>query len=100
MGIYIKGMDMPKCCIHCQFFAGNGCKITRRIFPDWMNVAARPDSCPLVEVKVPHGRLADISETASYNSRYDHFDDEHMVIAQLMLDDLPVIIEAEGETMV
>ena len=98
MGVYIKNMEMPDSCLRCPLFAGNGCKATKRIFPDWLNVAVRPDACPLVEVKSPHGRLADVSESASFDARYDHFDDEHMVAAQAMLDDLRTIIEAEGKT--
>lgn len=97
MGVYVKGMKMPDCCVLCPFFAGNGCNITRQIFPDWLNVASRPDSCPLVEVKALHGRLADVGESASFDARYDHFDDEHMVAAQAMLNDLPTIIGAEGK---
>lgn len=60
MGVYIKGMSVPKSCSECKFFHIENfqkwCCITDRedIFLD-----AIPDWCPLIEVKVPHGDLID-----------------------------------------
>ena len=59
MSVIVKGMDMPTGCLSCTLFAGNGCKATRRLFPDYLNVAVRPDTCPLVTIPSKHGRLID-----------------------------------------
>lgn len=97
MGVYVKGMEMPKSCYDCDIGV---CICNRYYDPNFdineAQIKRHPD-CPLVEVKAPHGRLADVSESASFDARYDHFDDEHMVVAQVMLDDLPTIIEADGK---
>lgn len=66
MGIYIKGMEMPKDCPMCPLAHWNkldrltGCEIVKRYIPDndteyWQS-DHRPEWCPLVEVP-PHGRL-------------------------------------------
>lgn len=102
MGVYIKGMEIPKKCSGCVMRVDDpdfgmccgvtGCDIDMVTF-----CSCKLSNCPLVEVKTPHGRLADVSEDATYDARYDHFDDHHMIVAQQMLDDLPTIIEAEGK---
>ena len=66
--ILIKGMEMPKNCGQCQFFAwslgvGQHCavdsEITFHATIDGMDVAyERNGNCPLVSVP-PHGRLID-----------------------------------------
>ena len=69
MGVYVKGMEMPKNCMGCRFHE-NGtidewemfCEITHdRVgnFDDkkW-NKEWKPKDCPLVELP-PHGRLID-----------------------------------------
>ncbi len=62
MGVYIKGMKMPKNCETCEYQTKGACFASgvnkgiitiRRIDKD------RPDWCPLVEVPVPHGDLID-----------------------------------------
>ena len=82
MSILIKGMEMPSDCAHC-FAAAIGydsplyssCKLYCRAvdkFADCATVVTeaktlgmlreyqgRPDWCPLVEIKTPHGRLID-----------------------------------------
>ena len=59
MSVLIKGMEMPKSCLHC--FCMRGCPAARRrqnkaepMFPR----TYRHDDCPLNEVP-PHGRLID-----------------------------------------
>ena len=59
MGVYIKGIVMPDCCLDCQLYNGYGCKATLQMFHPTTNVAVRVEGCPLVEVKTPHGRLID-----------------------------------------
>lgn len=48
MGVYIKGMDMPKNCGEC--FVGNRAICSKH--------------CPLTEVPEPHGRLIDADALA------------------------------------
>lgn len=50
MGVYIKGMDMPRHCGECGI---DWCNIWRRAETP---KEKRPPDCPLVEVP-PHGRL-------------------------------------------
>ena len=72
MGVYIKGMEMPKDCLHCCF--ASGCSYCEGyndrcafepddIKTDWdfahgVFPESIPDWCPLVPVQ-PHGRLVD-----------------------------------------
>ena len=63
MGVYIKDMEMPKCCAECVVLHDNGnwltCLITHEprgyMFPD---TEERMSNCPLIPVP-PHGRLID-----------------------------------------
>lgn len=66
MGVYIKGMEMPKDCPLCPLAHYNalqeftGCEITRWYFDsETMATSTRPSFCPLVEIPTPHGRLID-----------------------------------------
>jgi hypothetical protein len=61
MSVVIKGMDKPKNCFGCNFNMYDCyCKINHggidRDFWDCEN------PCPIVEVPVPHGRIADMDE--------------------------------------
>ena len=69
MGVYIKGMEMPKSCYACMFFAQTNywneedeadtlshCKRTGE--KTWESVNSYLPNCPLVEVP-PRGRLID-----------------------------------------
>ena len=49
MGVYIKGMEMPKNCGGCPLRAS----CVHRIYLEY-----RPDYCPLIGIP-PHGRLID-----------------------------------------
>ena len=62
MGIYIKGMEMPNCCLDCPLYNGHGCKATLQMFHPITNVAVRVEGCPLIEVKTPHGRFIDVTK--------------------------------------
>ena len=68
MGVYIKGMNIPKDCPMCPMahynaqddFTGcnvvNGKKYAMQTDAEYANSSTRPDWCPLVSVP-PHGRL-------------------------------------------
>lgn len=60
MSVIVKDWDLPPGCISCPFFSGQGCKVTMRLFPDWMNVAKRPIDCSLSEyIEPPVYKVAD-----------------------------------------
>ena len=64
MSILIKEIDLPKCCDDCEFMQSgypDWCDLTCRGL-DVFNPSIRPNWCPLVEVKTPHGRLIDADE--------------------------------------
>lgn len=120
MGVYIKGMDMPKSCGKCKmhFLSSNDyvcCSITDRIPKsvakfknsktdlDFRKASiedvSRPDWCPHVEVKAPHGRLIDadalydaverryrVSTGAEHRAERDFLD---------LISDAPTVLEAE-----
>lgn len=56
MGVYIKGMKMPK---HCGECGVEWCDLWKRLIIAGMSIAkSRPKDCPLVELP-PHGDLID-----------------------------------------
>lgn len=56
MGVYIKGMNMPRNCADC--FLEHKCEKYEALL--WMEInKPRKSDCPLIEVKEPHGRLID-----------------------------------------
>ena len=81
MGVYIKGMEMPKSCSVCPMLEGDGmdglCHAASKwldddehwtwyVYPEGDMDDSKPCNCPLVPVP-PHGRLiteADAIETA------------------------------------
>ena len=101
MGIYIKGMEMPKSCDECRIMMFEdtnclpelfcGCPIVFKAHPQ--GVGHRPDYCPLVEVP-PHGRLID-ADGLKQKMHYDSFD--WLVLDEDDIDDAPTIIPASKE---
>ena len=83
MGTYIKGWNPPASCADCLlgFALQVGCN---RYQSGKMKTTQRPDDCPLVEVKEPHGRLIDEWETAI-----------RLPIPMSMLESVPTVIESE-----
>ena len=60
MGVYIKDIIMPDNCSECRFESECGFCIAEP--PNFCGETMdnrRPDWCPLIEVKVPHGKLID-----------------------------------------
>ena len=70
MGVYVKGMEMPKSCSLCPFCFGanNVCPWTR----EYANSNGRHKLCPLVPVP-KHGRLIDA------DALLDAWDDNHTI---------------------
>ena len=101
MGVYIKGMEMPRNCIECRFENFNNCDVLdKRVesvdVPHW---------CPLIEVP-PHGRLIDGDALAKdIDKAYDELNNGKdlpfrertvaYVFAQKIISHAPTIIEAE-----
>ena len=121
MGIYIKGMKMPKCCDVCIFSGWSNlhqtaaCKICEYnpCFDKFSKeyLTKRANFCPLVEVPIPHGGLIDADATmkqwrlnnatkyGNKTAEQQHFSYSTMMMYEIadILDDAPVVIEAEGE---
>ena len=89
MGVYIKGMDMPKDCVVCPF-GWNGCNKQH----DFVYMGSRPDNCPLVPVP-PHGRLIDADAVFDNLERTGWYDNADRDIAEDLVLAAPTIIEAE-----
>lgn len=82
MGIYIKGLEMPKSCTKCHLHDFGVCwafNTKQRTFIS----DRRPDFCPLTEVPEPHGRLIDADwffDTFTELANYDTEDNAPTVI--------------------
>lgn len=107
MGVYIKGMEMPKSCMLCSFCVpeadeanGEMCMVTGKLMPPCNH--ERLDDCPIVPVP-PHGRLID--RDALIKELEITEEDDHngatllMAVFLEVLKSAPTIIPAEeGET--
>ena len=96
MGVYIKGMEMPKNCIDCAFGWNGWChRINSRAF---VEVDMRRHDCPLIEIP-PHGDLIDRDELLSqyggpiWTAKTDYAEGLRDVVADIK--NAPTIIEAE-----
>ena len=106
MGVYIKGMEMPKSCIVCRL----ECLYRKH------NSTERSSHCPLVEIAEPHGRLIDADAIDKevgnrYMAIYESlggidlktmcsptgFVISELLTVEKMVLDAPTVIEAEGE---
>ena len=99
MGIYIKGMKMPKCCNDCWALDDDGdyprCRITEEQSGyTFKSREQKMSKCPLTEVSEPHGRLVDADmayqETMVYG---EHFRKSVLKV----IGNLPTVIESEVE---
>lgn len=123
MGVYIKGMEMPKNCSGCPLnYDQMACKVTgTRWWSDTMVLMGfdsdkeRLYDCPLVEIPTPHGRLGDLDKLKADCSMKDDCAEcekelqgssracEYDIIYSKMdfcqwIDNAETVIEAEGET--
>ena len=71
MGVYVKGIKMPKECRVCplqEYYERTGntwCKAADGLLAaDYKPIPfeGRPEWCPAEEVKVPHGRIIDLDK--------------------------------------
>ena len=101
MSILIQGMEMPSCCLMCPMYTISGCRASKSIFPDWMNVAAVPKNCPLVPFPEKHGRLIDAEAFVDYiQNIYDNNEitNGDWIVFRLAIKDQPTIVPAERGT--
>lgn len=87
MGVYIKGMEMPKCCAQCVIRYGN-CK--ERIY-----MGNRPSLCPIVEIKEPHGRLIDAGALVNTVVFHTNISADTKEFIEDLIGIAPTVIEAE-----
>ena len=90
MGVYIKGMEMPKKCLWCPLMYIGFCQVTKTDVNS--DLGRRADDCPIVEVPEPHGRLID-ADALDY--KLDASDRD--IYVKYILEEEPTVIEAEGE---
>ena len=105
MGVYIKGIEMPKSCLSCPLQGGTAdCRLTQKTY-NW-GLPERPSDCPLVPVP-PHGDLVDLK--APFKAQYyDEMTEEWLektvtvedALYGCMVDEMPptIIPAEEGET--
>ena len=105
MGVYIKGMEMPKCCFDCDLYndENNSCKAQKEYMPFALfGRDYKGENCPLVEVPEPHGRLIKAPDV----SEYEVFDEDTgtreisllaLMECHRMVKEAKTIIDAEGE---
>ena len=116
MGIYIKGMEMPKNCLECFFHKDVDISVGIADGCEWLkemvyNPDERLEDCPLVPVS-PHGRLIDADEfykslekwIVGFYSAYEKDKKDEKIAAlhdfdlavRAVLADAPTIIPAKG----
>lgn len=99
MGVYIKGMEMPKHCMDCPFMVsrdGDDCILqsaeANENFESWEQMKA---GCPLVPIP-PHGRLIDADEMRDewlINGENEYVYDTNAFLESI--DNQPTVIPAE-----
>lgn len=96
MSVMIKGMGMPNGCYDCPILQScDGCFDFECPFNSyllWHNaedvIRYRPDSCPLVEIPTPHGRLIDENELLRHKYGFSQ-------TARVIIKTTDAVIEAE-----
>ena len=99
MGVYIKGMKMPKNCEECildhKFFKWLGCY--KHVSGDTIADGKRSPACPLIELPT-HGRLIDADAFEKQNAYFwnrDFINPKYSDTLADLVNDAPTIIEAE-----
>lgn len=88
MSVLIKGMEIPKSCDKCPLktYVGVdllGCKITGYMFYVWdVGFGDKPyirhESCQLIEVPEPHGRLIDADDMIKRAKKWQDSPDDYI----------------------
>ena len=94
MGVYIRGMEMPKSCGDCLLWENAACLASEE--PIVCRYDARPQDCPLIEVPTPHGRLIDADALADESFQYELNGETSLSMVFLRdVVEAPTIIESE-----
>ena len=92
MSVFIPGMEMPQRCRDCCFVGFVfTCHLTGKTHNDVLRT--RPDWCPLVEIKTPHGRLIDADALVDDLIFPNRAFEEGL---RSLIGDAPTILSAEG----
>ena len=98
MSMFIKGENPPKSCYVCGWYDKVQCPVNDGRY--YYRVQRHP-SCPLIEIKEPHGRLGDL-DALKAQYKYGEADSEEkkvwMMNIRRAIANAPTVIEAEGET--
>ena len=104
MGVYIKGMEMPKCCAECDaeghYENYNGdeygffCPFGYKAYTEKTRDAKRLDNCPLVPV-TEHGRLIDADEFLKRAIGTKCFHGDYALMLEELVGESATIIPAE-----
>ena len=89
--ILIKGMEMPNVCAFC-FIDSSECNLHSSV-NIWRE---RHPDCPLIELP-PHGRLIDADRIEYENIHFEDMGEFYEMVGKDDIDELPTVIEAEGE---
>ena len=94
MGVYIKGMEMPKSCLSCPLQGGTAdCRLTQKTY-NWC-LPERPSDCPLVPVP-KHGRMIDADALLFGCERIEgKYATREYAFSQSAIEKAPTIIPAE-----
>jgi len=109
MGVYLPNMEMPKNCFDCMFhWHGDGttyCLAQSKMHDlhhiKWQckgyeeQMKYREPTCPLISVP-PHGRLID-ADAIPWIEGKDEQDKPVYLLLKFQVEELPTIIESEGE---
>lgn len=94
MSILIKDIEMPQKCGQCKLFHAEYPMYCMAV-EGYRTVGApygmpKPNWCPLVEIKEPHGNLVDINQMVN-----DFWDGNSMMIGEHELKQIKTVVEAE-----
>ena len=93
MGVYMPTVEMPTNCTKCKLRLIVGCNPYKDngLSPS----KERRKDCPLVEVKIPHGRLIDIDKIMDANTNWELGMTKVPTFEELVI--APTVIEAESD---
>lgn len=105
MGVYIKGMEMPKTAFDCSIKVNpeeRQCIFTHKTFEETFDLLTerRCEDCPLVEIKEPHGRLIEEPKALAYDGLSKISPDDFVGIAKCFCEQIKehkTVIKAEDE---
>lgn len=92
MSVVVMGMEMPSGCQLCDFSDDETrfCKAAKEYIP----MLGKSEFCPLVELPEKHGRLGDLDEV---KTAFPCGESVRTECVRATIDNMPTIVEAEGE---